>query len=129
MGISLFGATIEQMVVLAFLMPIPAFPPIEATIGIKKANTTICSMVAPNKLIHHVARKAVNKLSKSQLNLLFVFFTTPSVISSSPTPANLKASSSSRCNSNNSTRQSQQQQQHAHHPLDVSPRELLTPRG
>ena len=72
--ISLFGATIEQMVVLA--------------------KTTICSMVAPNKLIHHVARKAVNKLSKSQLNLLFVFFTTPSVISSSPTPANLKASSS-----------------------------------
>ena len=73
---------------------IPAFPPIEATIGIKKANTTICSIVAPNRLIHHVARKAVNKLSKSQLNLLFVFLTIPSVISSSPTPANLKASSS-----------------------------------
>ena len=30
---------------------IPAFPPIDATIGIKKAKTTICSMVAPNKLI------------------------------------------------------------------------------
>ena len=30
---------------------IPALPPIDATIGIKKANTTICSIVAPNKLI------------------------------------------------------------------------------
>ena len=82
--ISLFGATIEQMIVLAFLMPIvasmggnagmqtlavtvrsfvasvltvtakvcmPALPPIDATIGIKKAKTTICSIVAPNKLM------------------------------------------------------------------------------
>ncbi|NDH59887.1 MAG: hypothetical protein EBY33_04015, partial [Proteobacteria bacterium] len=38
--------------------------------------------------------KAVNKFSKSQLNLLLVFVTTPSVISSSPTPASLNASSS-----------------------------------
>ena len=30
---------------------IPAFPPIEATIGIKKAKTTICWIVAPNKLM------------------------------------------------------------------------------
>ena len=73
---------------------IPAFPPIEATIGIKKAKTTICSIVAPNKLITQVARKAVNKFNKSQLNRLFVFLNTPSVISSSPTPASLKASSS-----------------------------------
>ena len=36
---------------------IPAFPPIEATIGIKNAKTTICSIVAPNKLMNHVARK------------------------------------------------------------------------
>ena len=30
---------------------IPALPPIDATIGIKKANTTICSIVAPNRLM------------------------------------------------------------------------------
>ena len=73
---------------------IPAFPPIEATIGIKNAKTTICSIVAPNKLIHQVAKKAVNRFNSSQLNLLLVFVITPSVISSSPTPANLNTSSS-----------------------------------
>ena len=72
----------------------PALPPIEATIGIKNASTTICSIVAPNKLMHHVAKNAVNKFNSSQLNLLYVFLKTPSVITSSPTPANLKASSS-----------------------------------
>ena len=72
----------------------PAFPPIEATIGIKKARAIICSIVAPKILITQVAKKAVNKLSRSQLNLLLVFLKTPSVISSSPTPANLNASSS-----------------------------------
>jgi len=35
---------------------IPALPPIDATIGIKKARTTICSIVAPNKLIQYVAK-------------------------------------------------------------------------
>ena len=30
---------------------IPAFPPMDATIGIKKAKTTICSIVAPKRLI------------------------------------------------------------------------------
>ena len=39
----------------------PALPPIDATIGIKNANTTICSIVAPNKLMHHVAKNAVNR--------------------------------------------------------------------
>ena len=73
---------------------IPALPPIEATIGIKNAKTTICSIVAPNKLMHHVAKNAVNKFNNNQLNLLLVFVITPSVIFSSPTPANLKASSS-----------------------------------
>ena len=73
---------------------IPALPPIDATIGMRNARTTICSIVAPNKLITHVARNAVNRFNKSQLNLLLVFLKTPSVISSSPTPANLKASSS-----------------------------------
>ncbi len=34
---------------------------------------------------------AVNKLSKSQVNLLLVFLNIPSVISSSPTPASLNA--------------------------------------
>ena len=58
---------------------IPAFPPIDATIGIKNANATICSIVAPNILITHVAIKAVNKFSNNQLNLLLVFFNTPSV--------------------------------------------------
>ena len=42
---------------------IPALPPIDATIGIKNAKTTICSIVAPNKLMHHVAKKAVNKFN------------------------------------------------------------------
>ena len=48
---------------------IPALPPIEATIGIKKASTTICSIVAPNKLIQYVAKKAVNRFNNNQLNL------------------------------------------------------------
>ena len=72
---------------------IPAFPPIDATIGIKNAKATICSIDAPNILITHVASNAVNKFKSNQLNLLFVFFKTLSVISSSPTPANLKTSS------------------------------------
>ena len=72
----------------------PAFPPIDATIGIKKANATICSIEAPKKLITQVASKAVNKFSSSQLNLLFVLSITLSVISSSPTPAKRNASSS-----------------------------------
>ena len=41
---------------------IPAFPPIEATIGIKNANATISSIVAPNLLITQVANKAVKRL-------------------------------------------------------------------
>ena len=73
---------------------IPALPPIDATIGIRNAKATICSIEAPKLLITHVANKAVNKFSKSQLNLLFVFNITLSVISSSPTPANLNVSSS-----------------------------------
>ena len=73
---------------------IPALPPIDATIGIRNANATICSIVAPKILITHVAKKAVNKFKRSQLNLLFVFLNIPSVISSSPTPASLNTSSS-----------------------------------
>ena len=41
---------------------IPALPPIEATIGIRKANATICSIDAPKKLITQVAKSAVNNL-------------------------------------------------------------------
>ena len=44
--------------------------------------------------MHQVAKKAVNRFNNSQLNLLLVFVITPSVISSSPTPANLNTSSS-----------------------------------
>ena len=73
---------------------IPAFPPIDATIGIKKASATICSIEAPKKLITQVANNAVNKFNNNQLNLLFVLSITLSVISSSPTPAKRKASSS-----------------------------------
>ena len=72
----------------------PALPPMDATIGIRKARATICSIDAPNKLITHVANKAVNKFNKSQLNLLLVFCKTVSVITSSPTPASLSTSSS-----------------------------------
>ena len=54
-----------------------------ATVG----NGTMVALLADSK-------NAVNKLSNNQLNLLFVFVNTPSVISSSPTPANLRASSS-----------------------------------
>ena len=46
----------------------PAFPPIDATIGIRNAKATICSIDAPNLLITHVANKAVNKL------ILFIHF-------------------------------------------------------
>ena len=73
---------------------IPAFPPIEATIGMRKAKATICSIEAPKKLITQVASKAVNRFNNNQLNLLFVLSITLSVISSSPTPAKRKASSS-----------------------------------
>ena len=66
---------------------IPAFPPIEATIGIKKAKATICSIEAPNLLITQVAKSAVKRFNNNQLNLLFVLIITLSVISSSPTPA------------------------------------------
>ena len=65
---------------------IPAFPPIDATIGIKTANATTFSISSLKKPITIEAITAVNKLSKSQLNLLLVFFKTSSVISSSPTP-------------------------------------------
>ena len=73
---------------------IPAFPPIDATMGIKNAKATICSIEAPNLLITHVANNAVNKFNSNQLNLLLVFCKMLSVISSSPTPASLKTSSS-----------------------------------
>ena len=49
---------------------IPAFPPIEATIGIKKAKATICSIEAPNLLITQVAKSAVKRFNNNQLNLL-----------------------------------------------------------
>ena len=52
---------------------IPALPPIDATIGIKNAKATICSIVAPNLLITQVDSKAVNKFNNNQLNLLLVF--------------------------------------------------------
>ena len=73
---------------------IPAFPPIDATIGIKKAKATICSIEAPKLLITQVASNAVKRFNNNQLNLRLVLTITVSVISSSPTPANLKASSS-----------------------------------
>ena len=73
---------------------IPAFPPIDATIGIRNARATTFSISAPNILIIQEASKAVAKLISNQLNLLFVLTNTVSVISSSPTPANLKISSS-----------------------------------
>ena len=72
----------------------PAFPPIEATIGINTAKATTFSISSLKKPITIDARIAVNKFNKSQLNLLLVFFNTPSVISSSPTPAKRSASSS-----------------------------------
>ena len=73
---------------------IPALPPIEATIGIRTAKATTFSISSWKKPITAEAIIAVNKLSKSQVNLLLVFFKTPSVIYSSPTPASLHASSS-----------------------------------
>ena len=73
---------------------IPAFPPIEATIGIKNASATTFSISAPKILITHDASSAVAKLTNNQLNLLLVLTKTESVISSSPTPASLKTSSS-----------------------------------
>ena len=51
---------------------IPAFPPIEATIGIKNAKATICSIVAPNLLITHVAKKAVNKFNIDKENSFII---------------------------------------------------------
>ena len=72
---------------------IPALPPIEATIGIRKAKATTFSISAPKILITHDANNAVARLTNNQLNLLLVFTNTVSVISSFPTPASLKTSS------------------------------------
>ena len=50
---------------------VPAFPPIEAAIGISTARMTICSIVASNIQITTEARIAVTRLTKSQENRAF----------------------------------------------------------
>lgn len=48
---------------------VPAFPPIDATIGIRIARATTCSIVPSNTEITIDARIAVNKFTNNQLNL------------------------------------------------------------
>ena len=61
---------------------VPAIPPMEATIGINTAKATTFSISSWKNPITIDAKIAVSKLSSNQLNLLLVFFKTPSVISS-----------------------------------------------
>ena len=69
------------------LYPVPM-----GTMG-RKINPKLAKLVANMIYVGIVARNAVNKFNSNQLNRLLVFVITPSVISSSPTPANLKTSS------------------------------------
>ena len=73
---------------------VPAFPPMDATIGINMANATTFSILALKRLMTVDASIAVNKLIASHTNLFLVILNAVSDISSSLTPANLKVSSS-----------------------------------
>ena len=73
---------------------VPAFPPIEATMGMSTARATICSMVASNILITSEAKAAVTRLTSNQAKRFAEDWSTPSPIVSSPTPPRSKISSS-----------------------------------
>jgi hypothetical protein len=74
---------------------VPAFPPIEATIGIRTASATICAMASSNWAITSEARIAVIRFTKSQGRRCLVVSPRPSDrLDSSPTPASRKMSSS-----------------------------------
>ena len=72
----------------------PAFPPIEATIGINTASATTFSIEAWKKPITIEAITAVSKFTNSHENLDFVVSITASYISACPTPPNFNISSS-----------------------------------
>ena len=66
---------------------VPAFPPIDATIGISTASATKARMVSVNCEITVAARIAVQRLIASHTNRPRAISKTPSDSSSSPTPA------------------------------------------
>ena len=74
---------------------VPALPPIEATIGMRMASATICSIVPSNHEITQEARMAVSRLTNSQEKRERVVCQTVSVmVSSAPTPPRCRMSSS-----------------------------------
>ena len=66
----------------------------EATIGIRMASATFCSMVASNRPMTMEARIAVPRLTSSQTKRLRVVRSTVSVMDSWPTPPSRWMSSS-----------------------------------
>ena len=66
---------------------VPALPPIEATIGIRTASATKARMVSVNCEITVAARIAVQRLTASHTKRPRAISKTPSLSSSSPTPA------------------------------------------
>ena len=74
---------------------VPALPPIEATIGMRMASATICSIVASNSEITQEASTAVSRLMKSQAKRERVVSSTVSlIVSSAPTPPRCSTCSS-----------------------------------
>ena len=80
---------------------VPAFPPIEATIGIKTASATKSLITPSNWAITRLARTAVTRFTASHGKRRLVVLITRSVRLPSPTPARRRMSSS--CSSSKTT--------------------------
>ena len=78
---------------------VPAFPPIDATIGIRTASATKARIVSVNCEITVADRIAVPRLIASHTNRPRAISKTPSDSSSSPTPASRRMSSSASSSS------------------------------
>ena len=78
---------------------VPALPPIDATIGISTASATKARMVSVNCEITVAARIAAQRFTASQTNRPRAISKTPSLSSSSPTPASRRMSSSASSSS------------------------------
>ena len=78
---------------------VPALPPIEATIGISTASATKARMVSVNCAITVAARIAAPRFTASHGQRPSAISKTPSLSSSSPTPASRRMSSSASSSS------------------------------
>lgn len=77
---------------------VAALPPIEATMGMRMASTTICSIVASQNEITHEARTAVSSFTKSQAKReRVVSITVVASVSSAPTPPRCSNCSAASC--------------------------------